>query len=566
VSENEEIGRIGSIKVKEVVSKENSRPTPMMRNVMIIPDGQGTACKKDCLPDTGCTQSLISEDIVRETGMKIDTNTKKKIRAVNDQKLECSGTATFTAKYEGRTAVVSALVSSSIQDEILLSWKELVKLGVIPTSFPHVETKAKNATTYSPPIEGATSKTKRMIDSFDDIFGEFDTPKSITRSGTKGKGGDAIVKPVNVCTPKKTACRSQEAAEQRIDESKGVIEKTTKPTNWCSALSFAKIQNHGIRSVLDSSQFGTYVKGTTHPFPSPSNIVASISKSSKCFAVFDTMKEHQQVPPIKSENLTTSTKERGRYRHTGASVGMVPSGGGFRHKTDRALADLEGVHESMADILVCANNFEQLHERIRAVFERCGKYGITLSKDKYQLGPEVKFAGYIINGKGTRQDPEFLNATTPTRLTDLRGLTKMVNEYTDPAGLIQTYAGFRRAIPERRNIPRHEELHPTQQQQRLRQKTEATTPTYDQQVKQRVKEYEGLRRQVAYDHLRRARWKIVRGRHRRKTTTTELGDLTTDTNTDQHDDARRTQSSDQAEIRRRYPAQNPMRRRLFSAI
>ena len=99
-------------------------------------------------------------------------NTKKKIRAVNDQKLECSGTATFTAKYEGRTAVVSALVSSSIQDEILLSWKELVKLGVIPTSFPHVETKAKNATTYSPPIEGATSKTKRMIDSFDDIFFE----------------------------------------------------------------------------------------------------------------------------------------------------------------------------------------------------------------------------------------------------------------------------------------------------------------------------------------------------------------------------------------------------------
>ena len=227
-------------------------------------------------------------------------------------------------------------------------------------------------------------------------------------------------------------------------------------------------------------------------------------------------------------------------------MGVVPSGGGFRHKTGGALADLEGVHESMADILVCANNFEQLHERIRAVFKRCGEYGITLSKDKYQLGPEVRFAGYIINGKGTRQDPEFINATTPTRLTDFRGLTKRVNEYTDPAGPAQTYAGFRRPMPEYRNIPRHEELHPTQRQQRLRQKTEATTPTYD--------------------HLRRARWKIVRGRHRRKTTTTEPGDLTTDTNTDQHDDAGRTQSSDQAEIRRRHPAQNPMRRRLFSAI
>ncbi len=272
-------------------------------------------------------------------------------------------------------------MSSSIQDEILLSWKELVKLGVIPTSFPHVETKAVNAATYSPPIVDATTKTKKIIDSFDDVFGEFDTPRLITRPGTKGEGGDVIIKPVNVCTPRKTAYGFQEAAKQKLnDESKGVIEKTTKPTDWCSALSFAKIQNHGMRSVLDSAQFEKYVKRTTHPFPSPGSIVASISESSRCFAVFDTMKEHQQVPPLKSEDLTTSTTERGRYRHTGASVGMVPSGGGFRHKTDRALMDLEGVHESMADILVCANNFEQLHERIRTVFERCGKYGIVLSK------------------------------------------------------------------------------------------------------------------------------------------------------------------------------------------
>jgi hypothetical protein len=544
LSESEEIGGIGSVKVREVVSKENSRPTPMMRDVMIIPDGQGMACKKDCLPDTGCTQSLISEDIVRETGMKIDTNTKKKIRAVNDQKLECSGTATFTAKYEGRTAIVSALVSSSIQDEILLSWKELVNLGVIPTSFPHVKAEAKSVT-YSPPVEGAASKTKSMIDSFDDVFDDFNTPESTTRRGTKRKGDDAVVKPVNVFTPKKTAGGPQEAAEQRIDKSKEVIEKTTKPTDWCSALPFAKIQNNGMRSVLDSSQFGKYVKGTTHPSPSPSNIVASINKSSNCFAVFNTTEEHLQVPPANPESLADPTKERGRHRHAGESMGMVPSGGGFGHKTGEALADLDGVHESAADILVCANNFEQLHERIRAVFERCGKNGITLSKDTYQLGPEVKFAGYVINGKGTRQDPGFLNATTPTKLTDLKGLKKLVNKYTDPVGLIQTYTGFRRAIPKHRNAPRHEELHPTQRRRRLRHKTEATTPTYD--------------------HLRQTRWKIVRGHHRRKTNT-EPGNLTTDTNTDQHDDAGRTQSSDQAEIRRRHPAQDPMRRRLFSAI
>ena len=74
-------------------------------------------------------QSLILEDIVHAMGMRTDTSMKKKIKAVNDQKLECSGTVTFTAKYEGRLTMVSALVSSSIQNEVLLSWKALVDVG-----------------------------------------------------------------------------------------------------------------------------------------------------------------------------------------------------------------------------------------------------------------------------------------------------------------------------------------------------------------------------------------------------------------------------------------------------
>ena len=52
---------------------------------------------------------------------------------------------TFTAKYEGRSTMVSALVLSSIQDEVLLSWKALVDLGVITDSFPHVEARAAGA-------------------------------------------------------------------------------------------------------------------------------------------------------------------------------------------------------------------------------------------------------------------------------------------------------------------------------------------------------------------------------------------------------------------------------------
>ncbi len=94
---------------------------PMMRNITISPNGHRKVCTRDCIPDTGCTQSLISEDIVLANGRRIDTRLKKKIKAANDQKLECSGAVTFTAEYKGRSTVVSDLVSSLTQDEVLLS-------------------------------------------------------------------------------------------------------------------------------------------------------------------------------------------------------------------------------------------------------------------------------------------------------------------------------------------------------------------------------------------------------------------------------------------------------------
>ena len=97
VAANEDTDRIKSVRPREVLSMGNLQPTPMMRNVTIIPDGYGKVCTRDCLTDMGCTQSLISEDIVRDNGMRVDTKLNKKIKAVNDQKLECLGAVTFTA-------------------------------------------------------------------------------------------------------------------------------------------------------------------------------------------------------------------------------------------------------------------------------------------------------------------------------------------------------------------------------------------------------------------------------------------------------------------------------------
>ncbi|MCP3929736.1 MAG: RNA-directed DNA polymerase, partial [Bacteroidetes bacterium] len=115
-------------------------------------------------------------------------------------------------------------------------------------------------------------------------------------------------------------------AKQKLDdnEKKGVIEKVTGPTDWCSAISFVRKPDGKMGSVVDLVQLNKYVKQPTHPFPSPRDIVASIDKNSRCLAVFHAANGYWQIPlSEKSKDLTTFLTEWGRYRYTRAPMGLI---------------------------------------------------------------------------------------------------------------------------------------------------------------------------------------------------------------------------------------------------
>jgi hypothetical protein len=48
-------------------------PTPMMRGVKVFPRGGGVPFTFEMCPDTGCTMTLISEDVVAHQGLTVDT-------------------------------------------------------------------------------------------------------------------------------------------------------------------------------------------------------------------------------------------------------------------------------------------------------------------------------------------------------------------------------------------------------------------------------------------------------------------------------------------------------------
>jgi hypothetical protein len=242
----------------------------------------------------------MAADLASRHGMVINTRRRKKIRAVNDQKLDCSGTVTFDIEFEGRSMEVVALVSSSITNEVLLSWHTLKKIGVIPDDFPHVGVKAA-AVTMLPVVgdvdacaggdavkteQDARDAITRMIEEFGSVFDEEGQLRAMKGEPmTIHKKKDVTIKPLHICTPRKTPYAYHTAAKAKLDEDEenGIIEKVEGPSPWCSAMSFVLKPGGKVRYVLELVHLNRYVERPTHTFPAPKDIVAQIPSTSTGF-------------------------------------------------------------------------------------------------------------------------------------------------------------------------------------------------------------------------------------------------------------------------------------------
>ena len=98
---NSRVGRIQVVNCRRVATKvhDDSDPIPMME-VQIDSIGKKKMKKTrpttmEVFPDTGCQQSLVSEDLVGHCGLKLDESRKKKIKAVDGNTIPCSGSTEF---------------------------------------------------------------------------------------------------------------------------------------------------------------------------------------------------------------------------------------------------------------------------------------------------------------------------------------------------------------------------------------------------------------------------------------------------------------------------------------
>ena len=373
-----------SVKVRLVnVDKDDSEPTPTCN--MEFKTEEGRKFSKEVLPDTGCSQTIVSEKLTRTNRMSVNPRKKKQIWNASNERMVCRGTTTFEVSYYGQSTRVSALVSPDLNDDdVLLGWKSLQKLKIIPENFPNpikTEDVIRAACAKMDPRTAIENTMKKFPTVFDEPSLEGGKLKPM-------KGGPMTIhlkkgeiKPTHIYTARKCPYAFEDYAKEELDKSEnmGIIEKVEGATEWCSPCSFVTKPGGGCRLVTDLKGLNDYVERPTHPFPVAKDIINTIPSGSKRFAVFDALKGYWQIPlDEKSRRYTTFLTEFGRYQYLRAPMGLCSSGDEFCRRTDEALGNITGVKKLVDDILIFAPDDDTLLKRIKAVFAKCAEWGCLL--------------------------------------------------------------------------------------------------------------------------------------------------------------------------------------------
>ena len=104
--------------------------------------GQEIQIKYPLLPDTGASRTILSSEIVRKTGTKIDRSRADLYNLTNASKSQMSveGEATIYVtpthgSKKGTTLPLRGIVSSDLKGEILLGWSDGDKWGLLSKEY-----------------------------------------------------------------------------------------------------------------------------------------------------------------------------------------------------------------------------------------------------------------------------------------------------------------------------------------------------------------------------------------------------------------------------------------------
>ena len=100
-------------------------------------DSRGKRSQIRATPDTGCTRTIIKTTAANKRGIRFQSGDQTILLTASGQRMCVDGAGEILVEANGITTNINTLVSDAIQDEMLLSYTDLIALKIIPGGFPN---------------------------------------------------------------------------------------------------------------------------------------------------------------------------------------------------------------------------------------------------------------------------------------------------------------------------------------------------------------------------------------------------------------------------------------------
>ena len=357
-----------------------------------------------CFPDTGSATTLLSSDIALQQKIPVTRpHPPPKFVSVNGDPVLTTGVVEIVLQAPSSWIRTSAVMSPAIKNDLIVGFKDLKRLKVIPDGFP-----LRRIDTESNQIQALRNSLIRefqdvLTDSLPEGSMEGSPMKIFLTPGEKVPFRISTARPV----PHHWEEKAKKAIQQLIDSK--VIAKMSDPSDWCAPGFFVAKSNGEVRLVVDFTGLNKYIRRPIHTFPSSSDIVSGLDPQAQFFAKLDATQCYHQVPlDYDSSKLTTFLLAHGRFRLLRAPMGLSCSSDEFCRRSDEVIRDLPGVRKLVDDILIQAPSLEVLKNRISELLKRCRTHHFTLSQKKFEIGRTVNFAGFVVSRDGVFPNPDKL--------------------------------------------------------------------------------------------------------------------------------------------------------------
>ena len=89
-----------------------------------------------CLPDTGCTQTIISSETADLLRLKINNNKPVNLFTANGGSVKVLGTSRVHIANKSVSTISTVIVADGMSHPALISWHDMIRLKMLPSQFP----------------------------------------------------------------------------------------------------------------------------------------------------------------------------------------------------------------------------------------------------------------------------------------------------------------------------------------------------------------------------------------------------------------------------------------------